>query len=118
MTAAHLAFLNAGVFLYVPKGVEIDTPIEAEIIQDATKDQPLNSHLLTVAEAQSKIHFLQHLQTVGERSVPANMMVEIVAQEGATSPSPHWMNWGLTPTFTSSGGPTLAAMLTLNGRLA
>lgn len=83
MTAAHLAFLNAGVFLYVPKGVEIDTPIEAEIIQDATKDQPLNSHLLIVAEAQSKIHFLQHLQTVGERSVPANMMVEIVAQEGS-----------------------------------
>ncbi|MCP6652119.1 SufD family Fe-S cluster assembly protein, partial [Klebsiella pneumoniae] len=36
-----------------------------------------------VAEAQSKIHFLQHLQTVGERSVPANMMVEIVAQEGS-----------------------------------
>ncbi len=84
LTAAHLAYLNAGIFLYVPKGVEIDTPIEAEIIQDATKDQPLNSHLLIVAEAQSKLHFLQHLQTVGDKTVPANMMVEIVAQEGST----------------------------------
>src|SRR5699024_4435206 len=34
LTAYHLAYLNAGLFLYIPKNVEIEKPIEAEIIQD------------------------------------------------------------------------------------
>ena len=50
LTAYHMAYLNAGLFLYVPKNVEIKKPIEAEIVQDNTQDQPLISHILVVAD--------------------------------------------------------------------
>ena len=83
LTAYHLAYLNAGLFLYIPKNVEIEKPIEAEIIQDSTLDEPLVSHILVIADRGSKIKFIQHLTTIGDHTNPANMMIELMAQEGS-----------------------------------
>lgn len=83
LTAYHLAYLNAGLFLYVPKNVEIEKPIEAEIVQDSTQDEPLISHILVIADRGSRIKFIQHLTTVGEHENTANMMIELMAQENS-----------------------------------
>jgi Fe-S cluster assembly protein SufD len=83
LTAYHMAYLNAGLFLYVPKNVEIKKPIEAEIVQDNTRDQPLISHILVVADQGSKVKFIQHLTTVGKNENPANMMIELIAKDNS-----------------------------------
>ncbi len=80
LTAYHLAYLNAGLFLYIPRNVQIEKPIEAELIQDNTQHEPLVSHILVVADQGSKIKFIQHLTTVGENEEPANMMIELIAR--------------------------------------
>ena len=83
LTASHVAYLNAGLFLYVPKNVEIEKPIEAELVQDNTQDQPLISHILVVADRGSKVKFIQHLTTVGDQANPANMMIELIARDNS-----------------------------------
>ena len=83
LTAYHLAYLNAGLFLYIPKNVEIEKPIEVEIIQDSTQDEPLISHILVIADRGSRIKFIQHLTTVGDHENAANMMIELMAQENS-----------------------------------
>lgn len=83
LASYHLVYLNAGIFLYVPKNVVIDTPIEAQIIQDATQVAPLQTHVLVVAEANSEVAFTQHLTTQGDQAASVNQVVEIVAQENS-----------------------------------
>ncbi|MCH3922758.1 Fe-S cluster assembly protein SufD [Limosilactobacillus sp.] len=83
LTAYHAAYLNAGLFLYVPKGVVIDKPIEAELIQDNTQTAPLLSHILVIADRDSKVKFIQHLSAVGEVDNAANMMIELIAKENS-----------------------------------
>lgn len=83
LTAYHLAYLNAGLFLYIPRNVEIKKPIEAELIQDNTQDEPLISHILVIADKGSKVKFIQHLATIGDNANPANMMIELMAQDNS-----------------------------------
>ena len=66
LTAYHAAYLNAGLFLYVPKDVVIEKPIEAELVQDNTQSEPLISHILVIADRGSKVKFIQHLTSVGD----------------------------------------------------
>lgn len=81
LTAHHLAYLNAGAFLYVPRGVKVTAPVEINVTQDSTQPhQPLIHHLLIVAEANSQVDVIQHLTTQGDAANPASLMVEIVAQ--------------------------------------
>ncbi len=76
----HLGMLTSGIFVYVPRGVMLAQPIEANIIQDSTqKNNPLVSHVLIVAEDNSQFEFTQHLSTVGNEANIASCFVEIEA---------------------------------------
>ncbi|WP_308557740.1 Fe-S cluster assembly protein SufD [uncultured Lactobacillus sp.] len=79
LTANHMAYFNSGLFLYIPKNVQVKNPIEVDLIQDSTQDANWNPHILIVAEQGSSVKFLQHLSTVGDHKNTASMMVEIVA---------------------------------------
>lgn len=83
LNAEHLAYLNSGILLYIPKNVVLDDPIEVKLIQDSTKKLNWYQHLLIVADSNSSCRFLQHLTTVGKESNIANMMVEIIAKPGS-----------------------------------
>lgn len=80
LTAYHQAFLNSGIFLYVPKGVEIKQPIEAYLIQDSTVKQAMVSHVLIIAEENSRFSFIQHLTTKGDETNAAHCMVEVLSR--------------------------------------
>ncbi len=80
LTSYHTAFLNSGVFLFVPKGVVIDQPIEVHLIQDSTQRAPLVSHVLIIAEENSQFSFNQHLTTNGSEANLASCVVEILAR--------------------------------------
>lgn len=83
LNAAHLAYLNSGAVLYVPKNVKLNDPVEVDLVQNSLKKFSWYHHLLIIADSNSKVRFLQHLSTVGQESNLANMMVEIIAKPGS-----------------------------------
>jgi Fe-S cluster assembly protein SufD len=85
LTAFHAAFMNSGVFLYVPKNVVIEEPIESIFIQDSDSEQPFFKHILIIADEHSECSYLERFQTIGERKakVSANIVVEVIAKAGA-----------------------------------
>jgi FeS assembly protein SufB len=62
-TALHAAFWSGGVFLYVPKGVEIEDPILGQIWLDQAGSANF-THTLIIAEEQSSVRFVQELDSV------------------------------------------------------
>ncbi|QBD80685.1 Fe-S cluster assembly protein SufD [Ktedonosporobacter rubrisoli] len=57
-TALHAAFWTDGFFLYVPKGVEIEAPILAQVWIDAGASA-IFAHTLIIAEEQSSVRFVE-----------------------------------------------------------
>lgn len=85
MTAFHAAFMNSGLFLYVPKNAVIDEPVEALFYQDGASSQHFFKHVLIVADEHSEFTYLERFQTAGEQSAKAsaNIIVEVIAKAGA-----------------------------------
>ncbi|MZG89281.1 Fe-S cluster assembly protein SufD [Enterococcus durans] len=85
LTALHAAFMNTGLFLYVPKNVVIDEPIEALFFQASDIAQHYFKHVLIVADEHSEFSYLERFQTTGEelKKVSGNIVVEVIAKAGA-----------------------------------
>ncbi|CAM3329870.1 Fe-S cluster assembly protein SufD [Vagococcus fessus] len=85
LTAFHAAFMSGGMFLYVPKNVVIEEPIEAIFLQNAASNTNFVKHVLIVADENSQFNYLERFQTVGEGDVKstANIVVEVIAKQGA-----------------------------------
>lgn len=85
LTALHVAFMNTGLFLYVPKNVVIDEPIEALFFQAGDIAQHYFKHVLIVADEHSEFSYLERFQTTGEalKKVSGNIIVEVIAKAGA-----------------------------------
>ena len=83
LNAIHLANLNSGLVLYIPKNVALDEPIEVKLIQDSRQKLDWYCHILIIAEENSRGHFLQHLSTIGDQKNIANLMVEVIAKPGS-----------------------------------
>lgn len=83
LTAVNAALMNGGAFLYVPKGVEIDQPIDLMQVQDSRGKENFVNHTLIVAGADSHFSVLQRLTTIGDQVNPAHVTVEIVAEDNS-----------------------------------
>ncbi|MGX7172957.1 Fe-S cluster assembly protein SufD [Enterococcus ratti] len=85
LTALHVAFMNTGLFLYVPKNVVINEPIEALFIQVGEISQHFFKHVLIVADEHSEFSYLERFQTTGEnlQKASGNIIVEVIAKAGA-----------------------------------
>src|SRR5579859_4106780 len=83
-TALHAAFWSGGFFLYVPRGVEIEAPLLAQVWIDAPGAAAF-SHTLIIAEEQSNIRFVEEYTSHIEGAQPAllNDVVEVFAQPEA-----------------------------------
>lgn len=79
LTALHAALLNGGVFLYVPKNVEIDVPLQAVFWQE-DPSAGLFNHVLIIAEDNSSVTYVENYLSTGsgEKSV-ANIVAEVFA---------------------------------------
>jgi Fe-S cluster assembly protein SufD len=79
-TALHAAFWTTGFFLYVPKGVEIEDPILAQVWLD-TPNSAIFSHTLIIAEPESNIRFVQEYNSTFSGEIPALLsdVVEVYA---------------------------------------
>lgn len=85
LTAFHAAFMSGGMFLYVPKNVVIEEPIEALFLHNAASIANFVKHVLILADENSQFNYLERFQTVGEGDVKAtaNIIIEVIAKQGA-----------------------------------
>ncbi|MGG3451636.1 Fe-S cluster assembly protein SufD [Domibacillus aminovorans] len=83
LTALHAALVNGGVFLYVPKNVEIKEPVQAVFIQD-DKNAAIFNHVIVVAEANSSVTYVEnYISTVETEAGVANIVTEVIAGDNA-----------------------------------
>ncbi|GEL76641.1 Fe-S cluster assembly protein SufD [Tenuibacillus multivorans] len=83
LTARHAALLNSGVFLYVPKNVKVEEPIQIVFWQE-DPEAALFNHVLLVADQHSEVTYLENYvsENKNEEAV-ANIVSEVFALDGA-----------------------------------
>ena len=80
LTAYHYAYLNSGLFLYIPKDTILTEPITISL--SPTQDTYI-SHLLIIDDNNSKVKFLEEIQDKEKKASSASLMVELVARPGS-----------------------------------
>ncbi|MBF6625901.1 Fe-S cluster assembly protein SufD [Aerococcaceae bacterium zg-BR9] len=83
VVAYNIAHLNGGIFIYIPKNVQITQPIESLLLADARFSQAFNKRILIVLEENSSVEYLERLQSTGEVSISSTIIVEAVVKAGA-----------------------------------
>lgn len=83
LTALHAALLNGGVFLYVPKNVVVEEPVQVVFIHD-DEEVSLFNHVIVVADTSSKVTYVEnYLSTVPHAKGLANIVSEVFAEDNA-----------------------------------
>ncbi|MGG0656691.1 Fe-S cluster assembly protein SufD [Rummeliibacillus pycnus] len=83
LTALHAALVNGGVFVYIPKNVIVEEPLQAVFLHDNV-EASLYNHVLIVAEANSSVTYVEnYLSTVPEAKGQANLIAEVIANDNA-----------------------------------
>lgn len=83
LTAFHAALVNGGIFLYVPKNVEVKAPIQAVFVQDKA-ESPLVNHVLLVADDNSAVTYVENYVTVdNEPKGIVSIVEEVIAEKNA-----------------------------------
>ncbi|MFF2446815.1 Fe-S cluster assembly protein SufD [Neobacillus sp. NPDC058068] len=83
LTALHAALVNGGVFLYVPKNVEVAEPIHAVFVHDDAEANLFN-HVIVVAEDNSAVTYVEnYISTMETSNTVANILVEVIANANA-----------------------------------
>lgn len=80
-TALHAAFWSGGFFLYVPRGVQIEAPILAQVWLDEPS-AAVFSHTLIVAEQESSVRFVEEYNShvPGDQVSLLSDVVEVYAR--------------------------------------
>lgn len=83
LTALHAALMNGGVFVYIPKGVKIEEPIQTLFWQE-DNDMALFNHVLIVAEEDSSVTYVEnYLSNNEEEKTVSNIVAEVYAGDNA-----------------------------------
>lgn len=83
LTAYHAAYLNSGVFIYIPKNIEVQLPLEALFVQNGFRKEAFNKHVLLVADENSSVTYVEKMMTEGTVENSATIIVEVIAKAGA-----------------------------------
>ncbi|MCM3612460.1 Fe-S cluster assembly protein SufD [Planococcus sp. MERTA32b] len=83
LTALHAALMNGGAFLYVPKNVEIEEPVQVVFYHDDAEASLFN-HVIVVADTSSKVTYVEnYFSTVAKSNGLANIVSEVFAEDNA-----------------------------------
>lgn len=83
LTAFHTALVNSGLFIYVPKNVELTAPIQAVFIQNDDR-KPFMNHTIIVADESSKLTYVEnYVGQTGKRRAIANVISEVIVKDNA-----------------------------------
>jgi Fe-S cluster assembly protein SufD len=83
ISALHTALWNGGIFVYVPKNVEVSIPLQALFYAQDGK-ATIAPHILIVADVNSSVTYVDHYTSAGDAGeVLLNAVVEVYAHAGA-----------------------------------
>lgn len=82
IAALHAALWNGGVFLYVPKNVVIETPLQAVLLTDDA-EATFVPHILVVADTNSSVTYVDNYVSDKEEAGLHNGAVEVFVGAGA-----------------------------------
>ncbi|CAM2971375.1 Fe-S cluster assembly protein SufD [Paenibacillus sediminis] len=83
VTALHVALWNGGVFLYVPKNVEVDVPLQAVFFNDDAS-ATFAPHVLLIADSNSRVTYVDNYLSNGTNGeLVHNGIVEVFVKSGA-----------------------------------
>ncbi|WP_377520720.1 Fe-S cluster assembly protein SufD [Priestia megaterium] len=83
LTALNAALLNGGVFVYVPKNVEIQEPLQAVFVRE-DEAAALFNHVIVVAEDNSSVTYVEnYIATAEESNGVVNIVTEVFANSNA-----------------------------------
>lgn len=83
LTALHAALVNGGAFVYVPKNVVVEEPLQVLFIHD-DENASLFNHVLIVAEENSSVTYVEnYLSTMDKAETQANIVSEVFAGANA-----------------------------------
>ncbi|WP_416655457.1 Fe-S cluster assembly protein SufD [Bacillus amyloliquefaciens] len=84
LTALHTALMNGGAFLYVPKNVQVETPVQAVYVHESN-DTALFNHVLIVAEDHSSVTYVEnYISTVNPKEAVFNIISEVITGDNAS----------------------------------
>lgn len=84
LTALHAALMNGGVFVYVPKNVQVEEPLQTIFWQEDS-EAALFNHVLVVAEESSSLTYVEnYLSQNDEEETIANVVTEVIAHDNAS----------------------------------
>lgn len=83
LTALHAALVNGGVFVYVPKNVIVEEPLQTIFWQE-DENTSLFNHVLVVADEGSKLTYVEnYLNSNDETRTFSNIVTEAIALDNA-----------------------------------
>jgi Fe-S cluster assembly protein SufD len=82
LTALHVALINNGTFLYVPKNVELEAPLQSVFVIDE-KQANLYSHVLIVVEDNSSLTYVENYISTEEAQGVANIVAEVIVGQNS-----------------------------------
>ena len=81
LAAYHAALVNGGVFVYVPRNVIIEEPLQVVFLND-NEEASLFNHVLLVAEESSAVTYVEtYVSTVEEAKGQANIIAEVIVKD-------------------------------------
>ncbi|WP_282936975.1 Fe-S cluster assembly protein SufD [Paenibacillus sp. RC67] len=84
LAALHTAIWSGGVFLYVPKNVQVEVPVQALFLTDDA-DVSFSPHVLIVAEQHASVTYVDNFISEGNlNNLVQNGVVEVIVKPGAT----------------------------------
>ena len=82
LKALNTAFLQSGVFLWIPKNVKLETPLQITFVAHGPQSASF-PRLLVVAEENSSATLIESFVSTGNESHFTNGIAEIVVKDGA-----------------------------------
>lgn len=81
-TALHGALVNGGTFIYVPKNVDVQIPLQA--VYSVNGGAGLFNHVLLVADENSSVTYVENYVSEDNETAVVNIIAEVYALQGAT----------------------------------
>lgn len=83
LTALHAALMNGGVFVYVPKNVQLEEPLHVVFWQE-DPEIALFNHVLVVADDNSSLTYVENYVSQNpEQETVVNIVTEVIANNNA-----------------------------------
>ncbi|MGL4522489.1 MAG: Fe-S cluster assembly protein SufD [Bacilli bacterium] len=82
LTALNVATVNGGLFLYVPKNVQVEVPLHAVYYFDE-KETSLSNRVIVVAEDFAEVTYVENYMSAGSGVAVANIVTEVIVGTNA-----------------------------------